>query len=86
MQLNVSLPAVGNLISNSTMIPQTITNSTNSTLNKRSPKSCNQYTYKNNVSSLWTSELVSILKLLSLHIVLLLYQYYLSMFLYRMNF
>lgn len=60
MQLNVSLPAVGNLISNSTMIPQTITNSTNSTLNKRSPKSCNQYTYKNNVSSLWTSELVSI--------------------------
>lgn len=60
MQLNVSLPAVGNLISNSTMIPQTITNSTNSTLNKRSPKGCNQYTYKNNVSSLWTSELVSI--------------------------
>ena len=62
MQLNVSLPAVGNLISNSTMIPQTITNSTNSTLNKRSPKSCNQYTYKNNVSSLWTSELVSSFK------------------------
>ena len=85
MQLNVSLPAVGNLISNSTMIPQTITNSTNSTLNKRSPKSCNQYTYKNNVSSLWTSELVSSFISLS-HTFILRYQYYLSILLYRMNF